>query len=278
MNYQRVYPNHYDLPQKIERLKELAYNLWWVWNPEGQRLYSYIDRPIWESVNHNPIAFLHKVSPVILEQAAKDEYYLDDYACVLKKFDNYIKDSDIWFKRTYPDLMDKQIAYFSFEFGLHESMPFYAGGLGILAGDHLKESSDLGMPVTGMGFIYHQGYFVQDITEDGWQETRHFHFNFTEMPIISLVDEQGKPLLVSVELPGRDVFARIWEIRVGRVSLYLLDSNVEQNSPNDRHLTSQLYTNDLEVRISQEMLLGLGGVRALRLLGYRPNVWHMNEG
>ena len=278
MNYQREYPNHYDLPKKIERLKELAYNLWWVWNPEGQRLFSYIDRPLWESLNHNPIAFLHQVDSAKLDQAANDEYYLDDYSHAMNNFDEYLKNGDNWFKRTYPKLLDKQIAYFSFEFGLHESMPFYAGGLGILAGDHLKESSDLGMPVIGMGFIYHQGYFVQDITEDGWQETRHYHFNFTEMPIISLKDDQGKPLLVSVELPGRDVFARIWEIRIGRNSLYLLDSNVELNSAADRHLTSQLYTNDMEIRISQEMLLGLGGVRALRLLGYHPNVWHMNEG
>jgi starch phosphorylase len=278
MNYQREYPNHYDLPKKIERLKELAYNLWWVWNPEGQRLFSYIDRPLWESLNHNPIAFLHQVDSAKLDQAAKNEYYLDDYSQTMNNFDEYLKDGDNWFKRTHPELLDKQIAYFSFEFGLHESMPFYAGGLGILAGDHLKESSDLGMPVIGMGFIYHQGYFVQDITEDGWQETRHYHFNFTEMPIISLKDYRGRSLLVSVELPGRDVFARIWEIRIGRNSLFLLDSNVEQNSTEDRQLTSQLYTNDMEIRISQEILLGLGGVRALRMLGYHPNVWHMNEG
>jgi starch phosphorylase len=275
---EREYPNHYDLPKKIERLKDLAYNLWWVWNPEGQRLFSYIDRQLWESLNHNPIAFLRQVEAAKLEQASKDATYLDDYQFAIRNFDAYLNNGNHWFNQTYPDLRQKQIAYFSFEFGLHESMPFYAGGLGILAGDHLKEASDLGLPVTGVGFIYHQGYFVQDITEDGWQETRHFHFNFTEMPIISLKDEQGNPLMVSVELPGREVFARIWEIRIGRTSLYLLDSNLECNSPADRHLTSQLYTNDLEIRISQEMLLGLGGVRALRLLGTNPDVWHMNEG
>ena len=278
MKYQREYPNHFHLPEKMKRLSELAYNLWWVWNPEGQRLYSYIDRSLWERVNHNPIAFLQKISPEKLEQAVSDQFFLEDYARVLKNLDTYLQDGYVWFKQTYPHLVNKQIAYFSFEYGLHESMPFYAGGLGILAGDQLKECSDLGLPVVGVGFIYHQGYFVQDITEDGWQETRHFFFNFNEMPIISLVDEQGHPLLVSVELPGRDVFARIWEIKVGRVSLYLLDSNVEQNNPTDRHLTSQLYSNDPEIRISQEMLLGLGGVRALRLLGYHPDVWHMNEG
>lgn len=278
MKFQREYPNHYDLPPKVERLKELAYNLWWVWNPDGQRLFSYIDRPLWESLNHNPIAFLQRADPNRLQQAARDEYYLDDFTRVFKKFDAYLNDGETWFKRTYPNLLDKQIAYFSFEFGLHESMPFYAGGLGILAGDHLKEASDLGIPISGVGFIYHQGYFVQDITEDGWQETRHYHFNFNEMPIISLVDDKGQPLTISVDLPGRKVFARIWEIRIGRVSLFLLDSNVEQNNPTDRHLTSQLYTSDLEIRISQEILLGLGGVHALHLLGKNPQVWHMNEG
>lgn len=278
MKAEREYPNHYDLPKKIERLKELAYNLWWVWNPDGQRLFSYIDRPLWEALNHNPIAFLHQVDADKLEQAARDATFLDEFQTTLKSFDDYLNNNNHWFKQNYPNLQQKQIAYFSFEFGLHESMPFYAGGLGILAGDHLKEASDLGIPVVGVGFIYHQGYFVQDITEDGWQETRHYHFNFTEMPIISLKDEQGNPLMVSVELPGREVFARIWEIRIGRTSLFLLDSNVERNSSNDRHLTSQLYTNDLEIRISQEMLLGMGGVRALRLLGFQPDVWHMNEG
>lgn len=275
---EREYPNHYELPKKIERLKDMAYNLWWVWNPDGQRLFSYIDRPLWEKLNHNPIAFLRQVDAVKLEHASRDATFMDEFQTTMKRFDDYLHDNSPWIKQTHPELQHKQIAYFSFEFGLHESMPFYAGGLGILAGDHLKEASDLGMPVLGVGFIYHQGYFVQDITEDGWQETRHYHFNFSEMPIISLKDEQGDPLMVSVELPGREVFARIWEIRVGRTSLFLLDSNVERNSNADRHLTSQLYTNDLEIRISQEMLLGLGGVRALHMLGFHPDVWHMNEG
>ncbi len=278
MNYRQEYPNQYNLSVRIQRLKELAYNLWWVWNPEGQRLYSYIDRPLWESLNHNPIAFLQKVDPSKLQMASKDKYFLDDYKQVFNNFDQYMNDGKKWFGKTHPELINKQIAYFSFEFGLHECMPFYAGGLGILAGDQLKEASDLGMPVSGVGFIYHQGYFVQDISEDGWQETRHYHFNFIEMPIISLVDERGKPLTISVDLPGRKVHARIWEIRIGRVPLFLLDSNVDMNNPNDRHLTSQLYSNDLEIRISQEILLGMGGVRALRLLGIHPDVWHMNEG
>ncbi|MRR31759.1 alpha-glucan family phosphorylase, partial [bacterium] len=173
---------------------------------------------------------------------------------------------------------DKQVAYFSFEFGLHESLPVYAGGLGVLAGDHLKESSDLGIPLVAVGFIYNQGYFTQRITEDGWQETRNLILDFNEMPIVPVLDKEGKAVMISVELPGRSVFARIWEVRVGRVMLYLLDTNLDENNNGDRQLTARLYSNDLEVRISQEILLGMGGVRALRTLGYHPDAWHMNEG
>ncbi len=180
--------------------------------------------------------------------------------------------------RTYPNLAGKQIAYLSFEFGLHESLPMYAGGLGVLSGDHIKEASDLGMPLVGVGFIYSQGYFAQRITEDGWQETRGFMFDFDKMPVIPLFEADGKPLTVSVRLVDREVAARIYQVHVGRTPLYLLDSNLETNSPSDRQLTARLYSNDLEIRISQEILLGMGGVRALRKLGYNPSIWHMNEG
>jgi len=278
INFHKVFPNHYHLPERINRLGELAYNLWWVWNPHGLRIYLQLDRRLWEKVNHNPIAFLHQVDKEKLAAAVKDKYFLEEYDRVMAEFDAYMANKNTWFAQQYPDLKDRQIAYFSFEFGLHESMPFYAGGLGILAGDHLKEASDLGLPLVGVGFIYKQGYFVQKITEDGWQETSNYHFNFEEMPIIAIVDEKGKPLTASVELPGRKVSARIWMLQVGRVPLFLLDSNIPQNQQNDRHLTSRLYSSDLEIRISQEMLLGIGGVRAIRKLGYKPDLWHMNEG
>ncbi len=278
INFHKVFPNHYHLPERINRLGELAYNLWWVWNPHGLRIYLQLDRRLWEKVNHNPIAFLHQVDKEKLAAAVKDKYFLEEYDRVMVEFDAYMANKDTWFAQQYPDLKDRQIAYFSFEFGLHESMPFYAGGLGILAGDHLKEASDLGLPLIGVGFIYKQGYFVQKITEDGWQETSNYHFNFEEMPIIAIVDEKGKPVTASVELPGRKVSARIWMLQVGRVPLFLLDSNIPQNQQNDRHLTSRLYSSDLEIRISQEMLLGIGGVRAIRKLGYKPDLWHMNEG
>ena len=174
--------------------------------------------------------------------------------------------------------LKKADGVFLLQFALHESIPFYAGGLGVLSGDHLKEASDIGLPMAGMGFIYKQGYFVQKITEDGWQETSHYHFDFEEMPIISIVDQQGNPVTVSVELPGRMVNARVWMLQVGRVPLFLLDTSSSENDKNDRGLTSRLYSSDPEVRISQEMLLGIGGVRALRKLGCSPDLWHMNEG
>ncbi len=276
--FRREFPNHFDLPERINRLGELAYNLWWTWNQPGLRLYLTIDRRLWEKTSHNPIAFLHQVEKEKLAHAAADTYYLEEYDSVMADFDRYMNDKDTWFAREYPHLKEKQMAYFSFEFALHESIPFYAGGLGVLSGDHLKEASDIGLPMAGMGFIYKQGYFVQKITEDGWQETSHYHFDFEEMPIISIVDQQGNPVTVSVELPGRMVNARVWMLQVGRVPLFLLDTSSSENDKNDRGLTSRLYSSDPEVRISQEMLLGIGGVRALRKLGCSPDLWHMNEG
>lgn len=276
--YRRDVPNHFSLPRRIQRLGQLAYNLWWVWNPEGQSLFSALDKTLWDRVNHNPVAFLHQAERPTLNAMANDRGYLELYDRAMGKFDAYMSAPDTWFATTHPELKGKKIAYFSFEFGLHESVPVYAGGLGILAGDHLKEASDLGMPLVGVGFIYNQGYFTQRITEDGWQETSSLYLNFNEMPVIPLVDSTGKPLTIAIDLPGRQVFARLWEIQVGRVSLFLMDTNIDPNSANDRQLTARLYSNDLDVRISQEILLGMGGVRALRLLGLQPNVWHMNEG
>ena len=271
-------PVSFSLPRRIQRLSELSFNMWWVWNHDAQQLFRLIDKPLWDKLSHNPIAFLQQVDQALLSRTINDLYFLDHYDAVMKKFDQYLEAKNTWFAQTYPQLGKEQIAYFSFEFGLHESLPVYAGGLGILAGDHLKTSSDLGLPLVGVGFIYKNGYFMQSITEDGWQETRNFYLNYSEVPIIPTTDEQGKPLTISIDLPGRSVFARIWQVNIGRNFLYLLDSDLDENSPNDRQLTSRLYSNDLEVRISQEILLGMGGVRALRLMGYQPTVWHMNEG
>lgn len=274
----REFPNSFNLPKRVEGLSRIAHNIWWAWNPDGQRLFQFIDPMLWDSVNHNPVSFLRQMDRTRLNAALNNPLYLKQYDLTLAVFEKYVAGASTWFKATYPKLTEKQIAYFSFEFGLHESMPFYAGGLGILSGDHLKEASDLGLPLTAVGFIYSQGYFVQHISEDGWQETRTRITDFGEMPIIALLDENRSPLTISVDMPDRKVFARIWEMEVGRVHLYLLDTDIEQNSPVDRQLTARLYSSDPEVRISQEILLGIGGVQALRLLGYEPVVWHMNEG
>lgn len=278
MQNQAKIPLSFNLPRRIQRLSELSFNMWWVWNQDAQQLFRLIDKPLWDKLRHNPIAFLQQVDRSLLDQKTNDLYFLEHYDAVLKKYDQYLNEKKTWFSESYPNLGNEQIAYFSFEFGLHESLPVYAGGLGVLAGDHLKTSSDLGLPLVGVGFIYKNGYFVQSVSEDGWQETRNFYLNFSEIPIIPMTDDAGKPLVVSVELPERTVYARIWQVNVGRIFLYLLDSDLDENSENDRQLTSRLYSNDLEVRISQEILLGMGGVRALRLLGYKPTVWHMNEG
>ena len=277
-NFFRATPNHFSLPRRIGRLGDLAYNLWWVWNPDAQRLFTQIDRPLWDRVSHNSVAFLRRVERAALNAAANDRYYLDLYDQVMRDFDAYLNTESTWFRRTYPNLKDRQIAYFSFEFGLHESLPVYAGGLGILSGDHLKEASDLGLPLVGVGFYYTQGYFSQKITEDGWQETRNLTLDYEELPVVPLTDADGGPLMIEIILAGRSVCARLLEVQVGRVPLYLLDTDLECNNPADRQLTARLYTSDQEVRISQEILLGVGGVRALRKLGYDPTVWHMNEG
>ena len=276
--YKREVPNRFSLPPRLKRLGELAYNLWWAWNLDALSVYFEIDHPLWHKNKHNAVNFLRRVDRASLNAVANDKTYIDMYNRVMEKFDLYQNSKDTWFNHTYPQYADRLIAYFSFEFGLHESLPVYAGGLGILSGDHLKEASDLGIPLVGVGFIYSEGYFTQHITEDGWQETSNYYQNLNEMPVIPLLDQDDKPLMISIQLPERLVYARIWEVQVGRVKLFLLDTNVEVNSPADRKLTARLYSNDPEVRMAQEILLGIGGVRALHLLGYQPDVWHMNEG
>ncbi|MEX2143134.1 MAG: alpha-glucan family phosphorylase [Anaerolineales bacterium] len=270
--------NHFNLPERISRLGELAYNLWWTWQPSAQDLFARIDHYYWDQVKHNPIMFLREVLAERLEAAAQNLDYVDLYDHILSDFDRYIKTKDTWFQRNHSSNENKPIAYFSTEFGLHETLPMYAGGLGILAGDHLKEASDLGLPLVAMGFIYTQGYFFQHISEDGWQESRRVTLRFEDLPVMPILDEQGEPMTVTVDLAGRTLHARLWEVHVGRVPLYLLDSNIDKNSEDDRALTARLYSSDPDSRISQEILLGIGGVRALRMLGYNPLAWHMNEG
>jgi glycogen phosphorylase len=277
-SFRAVIPNHFSLPRRIRRLGELAYNLWWTWNPDAQRLFLRIDQEVWERTYHNPVRFLRQVQRAALNAVTHDRYYLDFYDRIFRTFDQYMQANNTWVGRSHPELENQPIAYFSTEFGLHETMPIYAGGLGVLSGDHLKGASDVGLPLVAVGFLYTQGYFSQHITEDGWQEARYTRLKFEDLPILPVRTLKGEPVTISVDLPGREVKACLWEIHVGRVPLYLLDSNVEGNSPADRELTSRLYISDLDMRLSQEIILGIGGVRALRVLGYNPRVWHLNEG
>ncbi len=276
-NFRSKLPNHFDLPRRINRLGELSYNLWWTWTPTAQRLFNRIDNNLWEQVHHNPIKFLRQIERSLLNAAAQDSTYLETYDQVFKDFDDYLARKDTWFARNRPKSKD-QIAYFSMEFGLHETLPIYSGGLGVLAGDHLKESSDLGLPLVGLGLLYTEGYFSQHISEDGWQEAINNPLDFSNLPILPVLDENGNELTFQVDFPDGSVTTRIWEVRVGRTPLYLLDTNLDVNPPMVRQLTMRLYWSDINLRVMQEILLGIGGVKAARAMGMHPTVWHMNEG
>lgn len=278
INFRSKIPNHFDLPRRISRLGELAYNLWWTWNPDAQRLFSRIDNALWERLNHNPLLFMRQVGRSEINAASQKTHYLEQYDRVMQEFDAYLGASTNWVNREYPKKDGQCIAYFSMEFGLHETLPIYSGGLGVLAGDHLKGSSDLGLNLVGMGLMYAEGYFSQHISEDGWQEDQNQPIKVNDLPILPVLQEDGQPLTISISYPEHSVSARIWEIRLGRLPLYLLDSDLPVNSPDDRKLTTRLYWSNLDLRIKQELLLGVGGVRALRALGLDPQVWHMNEG
>lgn len=271
-------PNHFDLPRRINRLGELAYNLCWTWQPNAQRLFSRIDNDLWERLSHNPIRLLRNLERARINGVTQDHEYLALYDRAFEQFDAYLANTDAWADRVHPELLRNPIVYFSMEFGLHETLPIYSGGLGVLAGDHLKEASDLGLPLVGVGLMYAEGYFSQRISEDGWQEALNNPLNFSDLPVLPVLDEAGLPLTVLVDMPERAVTLRVWEVRVGRIPLFLMDSNVETNSPEDQALTARLYWSDLDRRIMQELVLGVGGVRVLRALGYNPSVWHMNEG
>jgi starch phosphorylase len=266
------------VPDRITRLRELAYNLWWAWHPEAQELFRTIDPDLWELDYHNPVDFLRDVRQRKLEEAASSPAYLKQYDAVLKSFDAYMGAKKTWYTRHYPDAKGEQIAYFSAEFGLHESLPIYSGGLGILSGDHVKEASDMALPFVAVGFIYPQGYFRQRIDPSGWQNAEYNKINFADVPAIPALDPDGREVVVEVELPGRTIYAKVYKFQVGRVALCLMDTDIHPNSPQDRQLSARLYGGDQEMRISQELVLGIGGVRALRRLGYKPTVWHMNEG
>lgn len=270
-----VFPH---IPERIQRLHELADNLWWSWNPDAQALYATLNVSLWDSLAHNPVKFLREVSQKSLNQAAGDENYTALYDRVMAAFDAYMHPDATWFDQTYPELKGKSIAYFSAEFGLHEALPIYSGGLGVLSGDHCKAASDLGLPFIGVGFLYSGGYFTQRITGDGRQDAFYSKIKFDEVPTTAARNSNGEEVIVKVDLSGRAVYAKIWKVQVGRIPLFLMDTDVPLNDPQDRELSARLYGGDNEIRISQEIVLGIGGVRAIRALGYDPAVWHMNEG
>ncbi|MEW5988709.1 MAG: alpha-glucan family phosphorylase [Chloroflexota bacterium] len=266
------------MPAKIRRLPELAYNLWWSWHPEARALFRRLDLTLWRSSHHNPVLQLEEVRPERLEAVANDPAFCMAYNKVLMKLDSDLENGHTWFYQTFPELRDKTVAYFSAEFGLHNSLPLYSGGLGILAGDHAKEASDLGIPLVGVGFMYPQGYFRQHVPSHGWQEAVYQQLDINQAPIRPAVDADGKEVRIQVPLAGHTVYARVWHVQVGRVPLYLMDTDVDDNDPWNRELSARLYSGDNQLRIRQEIMLGIGGVRVLRALGIHPAVWHMNEG
>jgi starch phosphorylase len=258
-------------------LAEIALNLWWTWHPDAQDVFSSIDRQTWEASNHNPLATLRGASGPRLTALARDPAYLERYQHVLGAFDAYMHPAaPTWFATRYP-ADQLLIAYFCMEFGLHESLPMYSGGLGVLAGDHCKAASDLGLPLVGVGLWYPQGYFHQRVEPDGAQIAQPETIDRRDEPLLP-AGADGRDVVISLELPGRSILVRVWRLQVGRISLYLLDPDVPGNNAADRALCAQLYGGDRETRLAQEFILGVGGVRALRALGIRPNRWHMNEG
>lgn len=266
-----------ELPETINRLRDIAYDFWFSWNPAGIEFFRSINSELWREVEHNPVKFLMRVRKEDLERAAQDEDYLILYKRVFDLYDRYMS-RDTWFAQKYPEHKEEIIAYFSAEFGLHESHPIYSGGLGLLAGDHCKSASDLGLPFIGVGLLYKQGYFHQRINSAGKQEAEYPHLNFYELPITPVNNPDGSQLDVTVQLQGRTVFVQVWKVKVGRITVFLLDTDTSKNTPQDRILTGQLYGGDREYRISQEIVLGVGGVRALRAMKINPSAWHINEG
>lgn len=270
----QVFP---DLPPELEPLLDLARNLWWVWNPDAVELFRRLDRKLWEDVYHNPVKMLGSIAQSKLQQAAKDDAFRAHLNRVSAAFKEHLSQPG-WFNENHPDKSKMLVAYFSAEFGLHESLPIYSGGLGILAGDHLKSASELGLPLISVGLLYRNGYFQQYLSGDGWQQEAYPELDFYNLPIEPMRYTDGSPVHIRVDLPDNAVFCKVWRANVGRVPLYLLDTNLQENAPADRDITSKLYGSGTDLRIKQEIVLGIGGVRALAALNISPTVFHMNEG
>ena len=266
------------LPKSIEKLETIANNLWWSWNSEFLRLFQKIDVDLWGKCEKNPVKFLKLVSQEKLENKIKDQEFLKEYDKIVENFENYMNSKNTWFSKTYPENTNDLIAYFSAEYGLDQILSIYSGGLGILSGDHLKSSSDLGIPLVAVGLLYKNGYFHQKIDRQGNQETEYRRLDVEKLPVIPVKDEDDNDLIIHLKFPKRRLYLKVWQINVGRVKLYLMDSDIEENHPEYRDITTTLYGGDQEMRISQEIVLGMGGVRLLKTLGLKPTLYHMNEG
>jgi starch phosphorylase len=265
------------LPPALERLRGIAYNLWWSWSADGQALFVRLDPDLWETVHGNPIELLARVDQQRLDELAGDDAFTSHLDVAWQTFQRYMQ-REGWFSRSFPEAAGARIAYFSMEYGIHECLPIYSGGLGVLAGDHLKTASDLGLPLVGVGLAYAEGYFRQVLNSDGWQGESYPINDWHRMPVSPVLDASGRRLIIDVRYPHGLVHAQLWRVQVGRVPLYLLDSNLKENSPADRSITGPLYGGDQEFRVRQEIMLGIGGIHALEAVGLSPTVCHMNEG
>ena len=266
------------LPLRLEGLRKLAYNLQWDWDVDTVELFRRLDPDLWESSHYNPVLMLGTISQQRLQEATEDEGFIAQTDRALQRMEDYLRERT-WYPKNRPHPANGECyAYFSMEFGLTSCMPVYSGGLGVLAGDHLKSASDLGLPLVGVGLLYQEGYFAQYFNADGWQQERYPVNDFYNMPLTLERDAEGAEIRISVDYPGRTVHARIWRVHVGTVPLYLLDTNIDLNSQYDQDICDRLYGGDIDMRIHQEIMLGIGGVRMLEALGLKPTAYHMNEG
>ncbi len=262
------------IPKVLKPLADISHNVWLSWNDDALTLFTRLDFDAWTRSGQNPVRMLGMVPQERFEKLAKDDSYLAALKRVNERFRRYTSGKETWYRGSHKNV----IAYFSMEYGLDVSLPIYSGGLGVLSGDHMKSASDLGLPLVGVGLLYQQGYFQQYLNADGFQQESYPENDWYNMPVRRVLDRGGNEIKITIALPNSIVTARVWEVRVGRISLYLLDANVEENSEQDRRITATLYGGDREMRMKQEILLGIGGIRALRAIGINAVVTHMNEG
>ncbi len=266
------------LPERISGLAEIAYNLWWSWHPAARMLFKRLDRIAWKESRHNPVRMLIEMPPEVLTAASQQDEYLEHYDAVMAQFREDMHTKICWFAAHVREPSCQPVAFFSAEYGLHHSLPFYAGGLGFLAGDYIKECSDLGVPLVGVGFAYPGGYLRQKIRTDGWQDDIHEAFQSDAAPIERVVDDAGNQLIVKVPFMDPPIYMAVWRVTVGKIPLYLIDTDIQQNEPWNRGISERLYLGDMEQRLRQEMVLGIGGIAVLKTLGIRHSVIHLNEG